>query len=171
MQVEGGENFPKEGPVLVASNHRSNMDPVAIGCSLQREIHFMAKEELFKIPVLSFIVTQWKAFPVKRGIADRQAIRNALDLIKRGAVIGLFPEGTRSKNGLLGPAYPGVGLLALKANCPVIPIALKGTEKMFGPIIVQIGKPIYFSGEEKVDKLKAEETSKKIMEEIAKLLS
>lgn len=172
FRVEGLENFPQDGPVLVASNHRSNIDPVAIGCALKREIHFMAKEELFKIPFLRFIIIQWKAFPVKRGVADRQAIKTALDIMKSGKVLGLFPEGTRSKNGELGPAQPGIGLLAVKGDCLVVPIALLGTHKLSGPITVRIGKPLSLSkqGEERLDKAKAEKVSEKIMEEIDNLL-
>lgn len=168
LRVEGLENFPGEGPVLMASNHRSNMDPVAIGCALNREIHFMAKEELFEISVLKWIIIQWKAFPVKRGGADRHAIKLALDILANNGVVGLFPEGTRSKTGELGPAHPGIGLLAAKGNCPVVPIALLGTDRLFGPIKVKIGKPLQFFTEE--EKLKAEEISKRIMNEIAKLL-
>lgn len=169
LRVEGIENFPREGPVLLACNHRSNMDPVAVGCALQRPIHFMAKEELFKIYVLKWIITQWKAFPVKRGGGDRKAIKTALDILKENGIVGLFPEGTRSKTGELGPAHPGVGLLAVKGNCPVVPVALLGTQKPLGPITVKIGKALKFSKSEG-EKLRAEAVSGKIMEEIAKLL-
>lgn len=169
LRVEGIENFPKEGAVLVASNHRSNMDPVALGCALKRPIHFMAKEELFKVPVLKWIIIQWKAFPVKRGGGDRQAIKTALNILQEKGVVGLFPEGTRSKNGKLGFAQPGAGLLAIKSNSLIVPVALLGTEKTLGPITVKIGKPLYLSKPEE-GKLKAEIVSNQIMGEIAKLL-
>jgi len=170
FQVEGKENFPQKGGVLVASNHRSNMDPVAVGCALSRGIHYMAKEELFQIPLLSWLVIQLKAFPIKRGGADRQAIRKALTLLQEGEVVGIFPEGTRSKNGELGTPQSGIGLLALKANCPIIPLALMGTEKPFGPIKIRIGQPILLTIN-KEEKKQAEEVSKEIMQEIAKLLA
>lgn len=171
LRVEGIDNFPKEGPVLLACNHRSNMDPVAVGCALQRPIHFMAKEELFNIPVLKWIIIQWKAFPVKRGGGDRKAIKIALDILQENGIVGLFPEGTRSKTGELGTAHPGIGLLAIKGNCPVVPVALLGTQKPWGPITIKIGKTLNFSkSQSQGEKLRAEIVSEKIMEEIAKLL-
>lgn len=169
FKVEGLENLPPLGPVLAASNHRSYMDPVAVGCALNRSVHYMAKEELFKVPILNLIIVGLKAFPVKRGTGDRQAFKTALNLLKKGEILGLFPEGTRSKTGKLGSPHPGVGLLALKGNCPVVPIALLGTDKKFGPITVRIGKPIIFQ-EEKIDKEATEKVSKAIMNEIEHLL-
>jgi len=169
FKVIGLENFPIDGPVLVASNHRSNMDPVAVGCALRREIHYLAKEELFKIPILNWIIRQWKAFPIKRGGADRQAIKTALGILQQGKVVGVFPEGTRSKTGELGQPQSGVGLLAIKGNCLVVPLVLLGTQKLFGPITVKIGQPLDFSRKEG-ERVKAEEVSRQIMEGIAKLL-
>jgi 1-acyl-sn-glycerol-3-phosphate acyltransferase len=91
----------------------------------------MAKEELFQIPIFGWIITKLNAFPVKRGIADRSAIRTSLALLDKGEIVGLFPEGTRSKTGRLGKAEPGLALIAAKTGAVIIPVAVKGTNKVF----------------------------------------
>lgn len=142
-QIIGLEHLPAKGGVVVVSNHISNLDPVVVGCALTRRIHFMAKVELFKIPVLSFIINLLGAFPVKREKSDRNAIRKALELLQSGSMVGVFPEGTRSKTGELQKAHIGAAMLAVKADVPILPIALKGTKGWFRKITVVIGEPVY----------------------------
>lgn len=171
----GHSNIPVSGPVIVASNHISFWDPPVIGCGISRPIHFMAKEELFTFPIFSWVITKLKAFPVKRGTADRGAIRTALSLLEQGEIIGLFPEGTRSKTGLLGKAEPGLALIAAKSGAVIIPAALVGTDKIFRgggffpKIEVKFGKPIIVeqgvTNKESLDKL-----TKQMMSEIAALI-
>ncbi|MCL5289914.1 MAG: lysophospholipid acyltransferase family protein [Bacillota bacterium] len=142
-QIIGLEHLPAKGGVVVVSNHISNLDPVVVGCALTRPVHFMAKVELFKIPVLSFIIKILGAFPVNREKSDRNAIRKALEILQRGSMVGVFPEGTRSKTGQLQKAHIGAAMLAVKADVPILPVALKGTKGWFKKITVVIGEPVY----------------------------
>ena len=113
IMAVGVEHFPKEGGVLLCSNHIHNFDPLVVGVMAPRPVHYMAKAEIFKVPVIGNIVKGCNAFPVKRGLGDREALRTGLKLLKEGHVFGLFPEGTRSKNGKLGKGLSGVGFFAL----------------------------------------------------------
>lgn len=174
-KVEGEENIPTHGGAIIAPNHISLWDPPLMGAALSRRIHFMAKEELFSYPVFSWIITQLKAFPVKRGAADRNAIRTAVTLLEQGELVGLFPEGTRGKNGVLGPAEPGVLMIAVKANVPIIPVAIIGTDKVgrfpipFPSFIVRFGKPLTVPPV-KLSREETEVQGRRVMAEIAELL-
>ncbi|KHO62464.1 acyl-phosphate glycerol 3-phosphate acyltransferase [Thermoanaerobacter sp. YS13] len=173
IEVRGLENIPKKGPVIICPNHISLLDPPVIGALLNRRIYFMAKEELFKNPFLKFLLgTGLGAFPVKRGTADLSAIKTALTYLKKGRAIGIFPEGTRSKTGKLQKAEPGVALLAIKGNAPVVPIGIKGKYRLFSKIIINIGKPITFEkyANSKLSSERLSAIGEEIMQEIAKLL-
>ncbi|MFY0543034.1 lysophospholipid acyltransferase family protein [Brevibacillus sp. H7] len=171
-QVIGAEHIPKEGPVILCANHISLLDPPLLGSGIERQVHFMAKEELFRIPVISFLIKKFGAFPVKRGASDRTAIRTALKILEEGKIFGIFPEGTRSKTGELGPGLPGVGMFALKSEAVVIPVAIIGPYKLFRPVKIVYGEPIDLStqrfGKAGSDALK--ETTDLIMLHIKKLL-
>lgn len=173
IQVEGLENFPEEGAVIVYSNHKSWWDPVVVGCVLKRPIFFMAKKELFKIPVFGYILKSLNAFPVNRGAPDRKAIKRALEVLEGEKVLGIFPEGTRSKDGILKEPEPGIGLLATKVkDVALVPIAIKGQYKFFSSIFVKIGKPFKLTIDEK-EKLSSRDLSnlsKAIFEEVSKML-
>lgn len=149
-EVEGRGNLPVKGPVVLASNHISLWDPVVIGCSIKREIHFMAKEELFRIPVFGRFIRSLNAFPVKRGRVDRNALRLAARYLEESRVLGLFPEGTRSKSSDLLPFQQGAALFALRSGAPIVPIGVTGTRSVFpfslrGRIRVKLGKPLVYS--------------------------
>ncbi len=172
-QTTGIENIPAGG-VIIAANHISLWDPPVVGTAIpRRRIHFMAKEELFTNKIFCWIITKLEAFPVKRGSADRTAIRTALSLLETGNIVGIFPEGTRSKNGKLGNPEPGLALIAVKAGVPVVPTAIVGTDKIFSngclfpKIKVIFGKPLIFSR----DKESMEEMSARVMAEISHLLA
>ncbi len=141
-RVVGRENIPQDGPVILCSNHISNWDPPLLGSGIERQVNFMAKEELFKIPVLGWLITQFGAFPVKRGGGDRSAIRSTLQLLESGKILGIFPEGTRSKTGELGKGMPGTALFALRSNAVVIPVAIIGPYQLFRPVTIVYGKPV-----------------------------
>ncbi|CEP67702.1 1-acyl-sn-glycerol-3-phosphate acyltransferase [Moorella glycerini] len=145
-EVQGRENFPLEGPVIVIANHISYLDPVAVGVAAPRTVRFMAKEELFHIPIVNWIITGLHAFPVRRGRSDRAALKAALEVLHDGQVLGMFPEGTRSKDGRLLPFQHGAALLALKTGAPLLPVAVKNTNRVFrgGRIKVIIGQPLKF---------------------------
>ncbi|WP_409301408.1 lysophospholipid acyltransferase family protein [Peribacillus sp. SCS-155] len=165
----GGENFPKEGPVLICANHINNLDPLAVGITSPRDIHFMAKEEIFRVPILKSILPKVNAFPVKRGMSDREALRKGLSALKEGNVMGLFPEGTRSKTGELGEGLAGAGFFALRSKAVVVPCAVIGPYKLFGTVKVVYGDPIDFE-KYREEKVSADEATKIIMEEIRKLI-
>lgn len=116
----GKENLPAEGPVILAANHMSNWDPPLLATFLPRPVSYMAKIELFEHPIFGAAIRRCHAFPVKRGAADRGAIKAAVNVLRQGRVLGLFPEGTRSKDGKLHKAEAGVGLLAAMSGAPVV---------------------------------------------------
>ncbi len=150
MEVRGLENVPGQGGLVLVSNHKSYWDPVIVGCALpkSRQVFFMAKADLFKIPLLGTIIDKLGAFPVKRGGADRSAIRTALNYLAGGEIVGIFPEGTRHKaEGMLEP-HLGAAMLATRAGVPVLPVALIGSRGLFGKVKVIIGPPVVFGGGE-----------------------
>ncbi len=166
----GIENIPNEGGVLICSNHINNLDPPIVGIASKRDIHFMAKEELFQIPILKGILPKVHAFPVKRGLSDREALRKGLAVLKEEQVLGLFPEGTRSKDGLLGEGLAGAGFFALRSKAAVLPCAIIGPYKMFRPVKIVFGKPIDFE-RIREEKVSADDATKAIMTEIQTLIN
>lgn len=145
-KIQGVENMPAEGPVILAINHQSIWDPLVAASSLPRKVSFMAKEELFSIPVLGKIFSKLGAFPVKRGQGDMNAIRQSLAILKEARVLGLFPEGTRSKDGEIQKGLPGMVLLMEKSKATVVPVKVYGTRNLltkgWGNIAVVVGKPM-----------------------------
>lgn len=169
IETIGLENFPKDGGVLICSNHIDNFDPPVVGITSPRPVYFMAKEELFSVPVLGKIVPHLNAFPVKRGMSDREALRKGLNILKEGKVLGLFPEGTRSKTGEIGKGLAGAGFFALRTDAKVIPCAIIGPYKSFRKLKVVYGKPIPMD-ELRTSKASAEETTDIIMNAISELI-
>lgn len=129
-EVTGHEHVPKQGAVLVTPNHLSFLDPPLVGCALRRPGWFMAKAELFKIPGLRWLIRGMHAYPVKRGVPDRASLKQTLAYLKNGEIVCVFPEGTRSVTGELGPVEMGIGMLALKTGAPVVPVGIRGTDRM-----------------------------------------
>lgn len=169
LEIVGTEHFPEKGAVLLCSNHIDNLDPPTVGITAPRPVHFMAKEELFRVPIIKSLISGLGAFPVKRGLADRDAIRKGLSVLKAGEVLGLFPEGTRSKTGELGKGLQGAGFFALKSNAYVVPCAIIGPYKPFKKVKVIYGEPIDFTSYRK-EKISAEQATEIIMNEIRVLL-
>jgi len=133
LKVVGRENIPREGGVMICANHISYADPPVLGAGAPRPVHYMAKIELFRIPVIGFLIRRVGAFPVHQRTADRAALKAAADYLAKGEVVGMFPEGQRIFGGQLGEALPGVGMIVLRAKCPVIPAALINTDKLLPP--------------------------------------
>ncbi len=128
---------------IVYSNHISLLDPIVVGCFTRRPIRFMAKEELFRNRLFGFVLFRLLgAFPVNRGKSDIAAIKNAIRLLKNGEVLGMFPEGTRSRTGEMLDAEPGLSMIAVRAKVPVVPVALITKYKLFGLLTVKIGDPV-----------------------------
>ncbi len=136
------ENIPEEGAIICCSNHTSLLDPLMVGCIKKRNFAFMAKEELFHIPLLGNIFYKLNAFPVKRNSGDLGAIKRAMAILKEGQALVLFPEGTRSKDGKLQEAKDGVALLAKKTGATIVPCATTGKPRLFHKSKVIYGKPI-----------------------------
>jgi 1-acyl-sn-glycerol-3-phosphate acyltransferase len=128
MSRIGREHIPQEGPVILAANHRSFLDPFVIGCLVRRPVYFVAKQELFRKPWQAWLLNSLGAFPIDRGNADQDAMATARHILERGDVVVIFPEGTRVRPGGLGQPKRGVGRLALETGAPVVPIAVIGTE-------------------------------------------
>ena len=176
LKVHGFERIPTRKPFIVCANHISWLDPLSIGDSLPASyrIHYMAKKELFNNPVVAYILKIVGAFPLNRKDADYAAIRRAYQLLQKGQVLGLFPEGSRSKSGKLQKAYKGSALIAVRSGVPILPIGISGPYRLFKPLHVFIGPPfvlsplVYENKEEKYAQL--EEMSSKIMERIGHLL-
>lgn len=130
MKVTGEANVPREGRIIIASNHISALDPPALGVATDRELHFLAKKELFKFPPMRFVLRKLNAFPVDRGAGDIKALKTFISLLNQNNAIILFPEGTRSRDGELGKAKEGVGMLALRTKSDIIPVYVSGTRKV-----------------------------------------
>lgn len=169
FEVIGAENFPKDGGILLCANHIHALDPPVVGMTAPRTVHFMAKEELFKLPVLGPILPQVNAFPVKRGMSDREALRMALKILKGGDVVGLFPEGTRSTDGVLKKGLSGAGFFALRGNADVVPCAIIGPYKMWRKVKVVYGEPLRMEPFRE-RKASADEVTEEIMASIQALL-
>ncbi|MCL2484687.1 MAG: 1-acyl-sn-glycerol-3-phosphate acyltransferase [Endomicrobia bacterium] len=144
-EIYGTENIPADSGAIIAPNHISWFDPPLSGSAMKRPLHFMAKKELFDIPVFSSIIRRTNAFPVKRGVQDMAAMRNAFAVLERGSLLLMFPEGTRSKTGQIGKARAGAGMVACNAHVPLIPTKIENTNTMlkFKKIKIKFGKPIY----------------------------
>jgi 1-acyl-sn-glycerol-3-phosphate acyltransferase len=127
LSVRGAEHVPPSGPALIVSNHQSILDPPLIGGATRRRIYFLAKAELFRIPVFGWLLRALHARPVRREGSDPRALKTAARLLKEGKALLVFPEGTRSLDGRLGEGKPGVGMLAVTSGAPVVPAYVSGT--------------------------------------------
>ncbi|WP_369408156.1 lysophospholipid acyltransferase family protein [Leptolyngbya ohadii] len=150
-RIYGAENVPKTGPLLVVANHASDFDPPIVSCCVRRPVSYMAKEELFEVPVLSQAIRLYGAYPVKRGSADRSAIRSALQQLEMGWAVGVFLEGTRTPDARIHSPKLGAAMIAAKVQVPLLPVSLWGTENIIRkgdklprrvPVTVRIGEPI-----------------------------
>ncbi len=128
-RIVGREHVPRSGGIVVASNHLSYWDPPVLAHALDRECHFIAKEELFRIPGLGPLIRSLNSIPVRRGMADLRSIQEALAVLRSGGCLLIFPEGSRSPSGELQRARPGVGLLWSYARVPVVPVHVSGTHR------------------------------------------
>ncbi|HEX9437589.1 MAG TPA: lysophospholipid acyltransferase family protein [Candidatus Limnocylindria bacterium] len=147
IRVEGCEHLPQAGAYIVVANHIDMYDPFAIEFALGVPIRYMAKRELFVVPVLGFILRAIGNFPVRRGESDRRALETALRVLQAGQPLGFFPEGTRSKDGSLRRGKPGIGFLARRSGASMVPVAVTGTPQAGvripprGDIVVRVGPP------------------------------
>jgi 1-acyl-sn-glycerol-3-phosphate acyltransferase len=132
-RVEGTEQIPKSGGFVVVSNHGSNFDPPLLSAAVLRPVAYMAKEELFEVPVLKNAIRLYGAYPVKRGAVDRTTIKTALAYLEAGWGAGIFLSGTRTSDGKVANPQPGAALIAAKAQVPLLPVCLWGTHQIEQP--------------------------------------
>lgn len=153
LTCEGGDHLPPKGPAIIASNHKSNLDPFFVGHAFRRPVRYFAKAELFGNSALRWAVTELGAIPVGRGVGDRQALQTALDALARGDAMIIYPEGHRMRDDSVHEFLPGVGMLALRSGAPVVPVALRGSGELlrdgrpgFPVVRLKAGPPVDLSG-------------------------
>lgn len=177
-KAPGRENVPLKGPLIVVSNHLNNADPPILASGIaRRQVRFMAKSELFRGP-MGWIPKLYGAFAVRRFDADLAAMLAAERLLKRGGVLGMFPEGTRSRTGIMGRPHPGTALIALRSGAPVLPCAIIGTEQLRNPlnvlrkprIEVRIGEPIEVEARRRPTEQEVSDLTERIYAAIQELL-
>ena len=178
-KVEGREYVPPKGPLLVVSNHQSNMDPPILSASIPRRINFMAKRGLFHNPVASHFLKAYGAFPLNQNGGDLAAIQKSVQLLSQDAAMGIFPEGTRSP-GAMRKAIPGIALVALRSGAPILPVGITGTERIgplwhvavpTGEFRIRIGQPFSIPPMEgRVVREQLEAITTMIMDRVAALL-
>jgi 1-acyl-sn-glycerol-3-phosphate acyltransferase len=174
-RVYNPERVPRTGPVILAANHASFLDPPLVGTALPRGIHYLARESLFRYPVIGSVLRYWDAVPVNRE-SGGAGLKVILDRLLNGAAIILFPEGTRSADGNLQPARSGIGLAVIKSDAPVIPVRIFGSYQAWGrhmklprphQVIVKFGKPMDFSALRKEARIAPKQRVKEIYQEVS----
>jgi len=170
-RVYNPERVPAEGPAILAANHASFLDPFLVGAGVKREINYLARESLFRFPVIGWVLRRWQAVPVNREGGGAKGLRAILDRLLAGGAIILFPEGTRTRDGNLQPARSGIGLTVIKSNAPVVPVRVFGTFQAYSRhmrfprprrVSVKYGPPILFENL----RAEAKECSKQRLKEI-----
>ncbi len=177
-RVVGAENMIEEGPCIIAANHCSYLDPPLVGVACQRAIHYLARKSLLDIPVLGPILPQLNVIPVDQKNADRSALMGAIRVVRNGGAVLIFPEGSRSPDGKLQPAQPGIGMIVAKTGAPVVPVRISGSFQAFPrgtatprfvPVKVTIGAPLFFEGSGTEDRALYQKRSDCIMTAVAAL--
>lgn len=170
MRVYGTQNLPKSGPVIIASNHISYMDPPVLGSACPRRIQYMAKQELFAIPLLGRAIRAVGAYPVDRHGSAKAAIKRSLEVLKEGGAIGIYPEGTRNRDGSHTPQI-GVALLAQLSGAPVVPAFLGGTRDplRFQAVRAYFGEPMRLPAHERISRADLEQFVGDVMQRIRSL--
>ena len=179
FRVEGTENIPAQGAAILACNHQSLADPPFIAVAVQqRQVYFVAKKELLSMPVIGWIVRGCGCIWVDRRARDGKALQGALEVLRKNHLLGIFPEGTRSKNGRLLPAHSGVASLALLTGVPVIPAAVCNTLDILQckwpwghkPLLLRFGRPTCFDREETASRERVRQVKAEIMWRISQLM-
>jgi 1-acyl-sn-glycerol-3-phosphate acyltransferase len=150
LHVYGKDRVPREGGLVVASNHFSWIDPPVLGAAIPRTLYYMAKIEAHRVPALGQLMRSFGAFAVRRGESDRDAVRTMRQIVRDGHALGLFVEGTRQRSGVLGPVQPGAAMVAINEGVPVICAAIHGSFEWrlgnFHPVSLAWGMPMSFDG-------------------------
>ncbi len=173
LRIDGLENVPEKGGVIIAPNHRSNYDPPLVGCCVKsRAVYFLAKKGLFINKTVSWVLKSVCAIPVDTDNPGIKTMRKCVNFLKEGEAVMVFPEGSRSKTNEFLPGYPGVGYLSIRTQVPVVPVLITGThESMLNhflrktPFTLKFGSPLY-PVHEKANMKNSAEFTEKIMEKI-----
>lgn len=166
LEAIGVEHVPTEGGVLLCSNHVSLFDPPTVGVLLERKVHFMAKQELFKIPLFGKLIHELGAFPVKRGGVSKESIKISLNILRDGKVMGIFPEGSRHSE---GEGKKGAASFALRSGAAVVPVAIIGNYRLFSKVKVVYGTPIDMTPFQEDPKTAVDTLTDEIMKQIEQL--
>lgn len=175
-RVFNPERVPVKGPVILASNHASFIDPPLVGSGIKRAINYLARESLFRFPVLGWVLHHWQAVPVDREGGGAKGLKAILDRLLAGGAIILFPEGTRTRDGNVQPARSGIGLTVIKSTAPVIPVRVFGTFEAYGRhmrfprprrVAVKYGNPLLFEELRAEAKTCSKQRLKEIYQEVA----
>src|SRR5690625_3322998 len=169
VTVIGEDRIPDSGPVLICSNHMTEFDPPLVAISTKREMSFVAKSELFKIPLLGNLIGRLNAIPVDRGKGDRQALKKSVEALKDDNMLLIFPEGSRTKDGKLQDLQQGASFMAVKGGAKIVPAAIKGSYNRQKGITLVFGRPIDVNGLVEEGKNRKDITVK-LKEEINNLL-
>ncbi len=179
LEISGREHVPAAGPLLLVSNHVSLLDPPLVGGAAPRELYFLAKEELFGIPLFGRLIRALNARPVKRDGSDSRALKAALRLLAEGRALLIFPEGTRGVEGRLGEGKPGAGMLAVMSGAPVVPVYVSGSGRALpagrsvprpAKVRVRFGPALHFkAADDEARKERYREASREMMRAIAQL--
>ncbi len=157
LHTEDIENIPADGPVIIAMNHVAWVDVLLSALRVPRQFYYMAKAELFEIPIIGYLIRQWGAFPVRRGEGDREALRLAERVLADRHMLVIFPEGHRTRGGPLLPGHPGAALIASRTSAPIVAVAISGTQHVFkgfhyGPwaprVTIRYSKPFFLDAPE-----------------------
>ena len=182
LKVKGSENFPKKGAMILVANHTSYFDPLYLAVAIPRQINWMRLKPYYDLWWLRWFFKSINNFPVNIKGPNISAIKYSLRILKQGKVLGIFPEGSRSKNGRLREGEPGVALLALKSGAPILPVAIRGAFEVFPPharlprafrrVKVQLGSPLHLArvNKEPINKETLQLATAQIMKSIEKLL-
>jgi 1-acyl-sn-glycerol-3-phosphate acyltransferase len=172
----GIENVPREGALILAPNHFSQMDHFFVGVYLRRKVRFMAKSQMFGPPVLTYVYKHGGVFPVRRGHHDEEAIETAREILRQEEMLLVYAEGGRSRSGHLGEPKPGIGRIALESGAPVVPVAIHGSAKVrrwkrlrFPRVTIQFGEPLSFAVERSPDRERQLEAATEIFGRVREL--
>jgi len=147
LKVIGAERVPSEGRIILAANHISALDPPAVGVSTSRELYFLAKKELFSVPLLGFTIKHLNSIPVDRGASDIRALKTFISILKQDKAVILFPEGTRSRDGQIGSAKEGIGFLAMQTRSDILPVFVRGTTHLKRSLLRKPGMLVKFGNQ------------------------
>ena len=175
-RVIGAENMIEEGPCIIAANHCSYLDPPLVGVACKRAIHYLARKSLLDVPILGPILPELNVIPVDQKNADRSALMGAIRVVRNGGAVLIFPEGTRSLDGNLQPAQPGIGMIVAKTGAMVVPVRISGSYEAFPrgrpfprrvPISISVGQAMTFKSSDAGDRSFYQKASKRILDAVA----